>query len=59
MWRDNSEKEIIVVLGRLETVQMTEGKSKQEDQKILYFAFMILYALNGVMFDKDNGVISK
>ena len=40
VWRDNSEKEIIVVLGRLETVQMTEGESKQEDQKILYFAGM-------------------
>ena len=40
VWRDNSQKEIIVVLGRLETVQMTDRKSKPEDKKILYFGGM-------------------
>ena len=40
VWRDNAEKKIKVLLGRLETVQITEGKSEDVDPKILYFAGM-------------------
>ena len=46
IWRDGSEKIISVVLGRLETVQVSENDSEDIDQKMLYFAGMSLSSMN-------------
>ena len=63
IWRDGSEKIISVVLGRLETVQVSENDSEDIDQKMLYFAGMSLSSINDDLrkrfdiADKVKGVL--
>ena len=63
IWRDGSEKIISVVLGRLETVQVSENDSEDIDQKMLYFAGMSLASMNDDLrkrfdiADKVKGVL--
>ena len=63
IWRDGSEKIISVVLGRLETVQVSENDSEDIDQKMLYFAGMSLSSINDELrkrfdvADKVKGVL--
>ena len=59
IWRDGSEKIISVVLGRLETVQVSENDSEDIDQKMLYFAGMSLSSINDDLrkrYDIDDKV---
>jgi serine protease Do len=46
IWREGAEKIIFVVLGRLETVQISDNSSDNQDQKILYFAGMSLVSIS-------------
>tara|TARA_X000000368_G_scaffold252576_1_gene199641 strand:- start:2604 stop:4088 length:1485 start_codon:yes stop_codon:yes gene_type:complete len=46
IWREGAEKIISVVLGRLETVQISDNRSDNQDQKILYFAGMSLVSIS-------------
>ena len=63
IWRDGSEKIISVVLGRLETVQVSENDSENIDQKMLYFSGMSLASINDDLrkrfdiADKVKGVL--
>ena len=46
IWREGTEKIISVVLGRLETVQISNNSSDNQDQKMLYFAGMSLVSIS-------------
>ena len=46
IWREGAEKIISVVLGRLETFQISDNSSDNQDQKILYFAGMSLVSIS-------------